>query len=175
MPDVYGDFGLPENLPFDTMLDLLEKYPPAVKQAMILAGDRMPDVTGIMHSNAAQIKDLKRQGQSELENGDAGKRWRTVIDPKNDYTFNTLGLFQAFLAEWEGSFIDLMLFLIANDCVRLDWQLTKTTKMATTMGVDITISGKEVDDSSDAQIGKVRGKAYPTYKPITEEKDGETN
>jgi hypothetical protein len=160
---------------FDALLDTLERYPIAMKNAVAIAGDRLPDVTGIMHSNAAQIRDMKRLAQSELEDGESGKRWAVVIDPKNDYTFNTPALFQAFLSEWEGSFTDLLLHLIASDVVRLEWQLTKTKNMATAMGVDITISGKPVDDTSDAEIGKVKGKGYPSYRPINEEKDGETN
>jgi hypothetical protein len=160
---------------FDQQLDALEGYPKALKAAIAAAGDRLPDVTGIMHSNNAQVRDIKRLAQSELEDGDTGTRWRTVIDPKNDYSFNTPGLFAAFLTKWKDSFTDMLLMLIAEDAIRLQWQLTNTRNLASRMGVELTIvHGTEVSDGDPTRhIGKVPTKAYPKYEPVFEEDDAE--
>jgi len=157
----------------DDALDLLEKYPVAMKMAIRDAGERLPDVIGVMHSNQAQIRDMKRIYASELEDGEAGSRWQVELAPKNDYSYNTQGILAAFLGEWEGTLAELLVFLIHRDVLRPDWQLTKLRNLATEMGVSLTTAGKEIEDGDNkAQIGKIKGKAYPKFLPVTEEEDG---
>ena len=158
----------------DEMLDMLERYPAAVKGTISVAGDRLVDVIGVVHSNQAQIRDQKRLAMSELEPA-VGQRWSMEQGRQAKRTYNTPGILAAILAKWEGDLLSLLLHLQAIDVLRFGWQWSKLDQFAYSLALPLTKAPTEIsDDDPKYLVGEVWGPASPKFEPVMdEEEDGQ--
>ena len=162
-----GDNPPVSDVGIDQMIDALSLYPQAVKLAIVNSEDRLVDVIGQVHSNQAQIRDMKKHAISEIDNGEQGKRWRAEIGGSYKRSYNTQSLL-AKLTDKGGSLASTLAFLMQTGVIKIQWNWTPLNKLIRGNS-DIKIIKREIEDGDpEYDIGEYWDPSNPTYKPVEE-------
>lgn len=158
-----------DNLSLDERLDLLAKYPAAVKAAIIDSEDRLVDVLGTVHSVQAQIQKLKLDASTELDYSDTGRRWQADQDGKNQRTYNT----QSLLAKLSdgGALGTTLRWLMHLGVISIKWNWEPLQKLIRDRD-DINFVKHDIDDGDpEHDIGEWWKYGRHTYTPVEEDTD----
>ena len=152
-------------------ITLLSKYPSAVKELLLDAGDRVPDVLGQVHANQGRIRELKKRFSSELADGEHGDEYRVVIGHSGDRTYNTSSLLRKFMMAFDLSALNTLLRLMKADVVLLSWQWKKLEHFAQVEGISLKVKTKAIITDGDPtfDIGVVWKDSTPTFIGVDQE------
>ncbi len=151
---------------FEEKLDLIEKFPAAVRAAVMAARNPsdMVDVLGTVNSAAGRANEEKRLAASELESGSIGNRWSVEIGRRATRNYNTLALMKDI---YNGGVT--IMDLIELDVVRIQWQWSNLRKLfdqSETMPKLRITQG----DMGDSHVQEDWKDGYPKYTPLTDVK-----
>jgi len=156
----------------DEQLELLAKFPQAVKAAAMDAEDRMVDVLGTVSSVTSSVASWKRGVVAEVVDGEKGRDWVAKAGGSWKRSYNTTGLLTLISGEMDWSLPQTLAFLLNNDIVRLEWRWTPLNKFLRDNNILSLIIKREVEDGDvKFHIGEVWDAGYLSYKPIERDDD----
>jgi len=155
---------------FDEQLDLIAKYPQAVKAATLAAEDRLVDLVGTVSSNQARIREWKKGATAEMSDGEKGRRWFAVQGGSYQRSYNTQSLL-AKLTDEDGTLASTLAYLLQSGVITLKWNWTPLKKLIRER-TNIRIIKKEIDDGDpDWDIGEWWKSGYISFKPVENEEE----
>ena len=153
----------------ETKLDLLDKYPAAVKDAIMEAknDEELIDVLGTTMSVRRRVDVQRRLAQSEVaptaaEHVKAGERHTVEVSRSAKRSFNTPAL-MTLLQDKGMSLLDLL----DHDILRITWRWTDLKNFAERRDIKLTIVDREIPelgDSDGAQVGEYWEDGNPSWK-----------
>ncbi len=151
----------------DEQLELLAKFPQAVKAAAVDAEDRLVDVLGTVSSVQAAIAAWKKGAVSEVSDGEQGRQWTAKEGGSYDRSYNTQGLLSLIGSTMNWTLPETLSYLMQADIIEIKWKWTPLKKFMRTNGVDALIIKKEIEDGDPKwHIGEWWKRGYMSYKPI---------
>ncbi len=152
----------------DEQLELLAKYPAAVKAATIDAEDRLVDVLGTVHSVQSQLAEWKKNTVSEVSDGERGRMWFTKQGGTYQRSYNTSSLLVKLMPEG-GSLAQTLAMLLRLNVISIKWNWMPLKKLIRDRS-DIRIIKKEIEDGDpEWDIGEWWKSGYMSYKPVTKD------
>ena len=156
---------------FDEQLDLIAKYPQAVKAATLAAEDRLVDLVGTVSSNQAAIREWKKGATAEMSDGERGKRWMAVQKGAYQRSYNTDMLLAKLARTDGGTLASTLAFLLQTKVITLKWNWTPLKKLIRER-MDIRIIKKEIEDGDlEWDIGEWWKPGYLSFKPVETEEE----
>ena len=151
-------------------LDLLEKYPAAVKDAIMTAQDEgeLVDVLGTLVGNTRRVNEERRLAQTEVlptaaEGLKVGDRYTVEVKRAAKRTFNTPSIMRI-MQENGVSFLDLL----HAGVFTVSWRWTDLKRYAEMRGIKLIVEAHEVPamgDPDNVQVGEVWGDGNPKWTP----------
>jgi hypothetical protein len=153
----------------ETKLDLLDKYPAAVKAAIMEAKDEseLVDVLGTVMSVRRRVDGQRRLASSEVtptatEHIKAGERHTVEVARSANRSYNTPELMK--LMQDNGLTI---LDLLDIDVLRISWRWTDLKNFVERRGIKLKVVKKEIPelgDSDGAHVGEYWTDGNPSWK-----------
>ena len=108
----------------DEQLELLAKFPQAVKAAALDAEDRLVDVLGTVSGVQSAVASWKRGVVSEVASGEKGRQWVAKQGGAYERSYNTTGILSLIAEHNDWSLAQTLGFLLNNDIIRIEWRWT---------------------------------------------------
>ena len=150
-------------------LELLGKYPAAVKKAIMSAktDEEMVDVLGTVMSNRRRVDTERRLAASEItptaaEHTFAGERHSVSVNRSANRSFSTPALMK--LLQDNGF---TLLDLLESDVLRVSWRWTELKNFAERRDIKLDIVDKEIPELGEADgphVGEYWTDGNPTWK-----------
>jgi len=129
-----------------TKVDMLGKYPAAVKDAIMTAEDEgeLLDVLGTVVANTRRVSEERRLAQTEVlptaaEGHKSGEDWMVEVKRQATRTMNTPALMKT-MQEHGISFLDLM----EANVMSVSWRWTDLKRYADQRGIKLLVEAHEV-------------------------------
>ena len=152
-------------------LDLLEKYPAAVKDAIMTAQDEseLVDVLGTIVANSRRVTEERRMAQAEVlptaaEGLKVGDRHTVEVRRAAKRTYSTPAIMKVMQANGV-SFLDML----HAGVFTLSWRWTDLKRFAEMRGIKLVVEAHEVNamgEPDGEQVGEVWGDGNPAWKPV---------
>ena len=156
----------------DEQLELLAKFPQAVKAAALDAEDRLVDVLGTVSSVSSAVASWKRGAVSEVVDGEKGRDWVAKAGGSYKRSYNTTGLLSLISKEMQWSVAQTLGFMLNENMIEIKWKWTPLNKFLRDNNILALIIKREVEDGDEKfHIGEVWDSGYLSYKPIERDDD----
>ena len=152
-------------------LDLLEKYPAAVKDAIMTAENEteLVDVLGTIVANSRRVTEERRMAQAEVlptaaEGLKVGQRHTVEVRRSAKRTYSTPAIMRL-MQENGVSFLDML----DAGVFTVSWRWTQLKQYAEARGIKLVVEAHEVaamGDPKGEQVGEVWGDGNPAWKPV---------
>ena len=152
-----------------TKVDLLAKYPAAVKEAILTAqsDEELLDVLGTVVANTRMVSEQRRLAQSEVlptahEVTKSGELWSVEVRRAAKRTYNTPAILKT-MQDNGVSFLDLL----SANVMSVGWKWQNLTRYAEQRGIRLTTEGREVPEMGDPEgshIGEIWGDGSPSWR-----------
>ena len=151
-----------------TKVDLLSKYPAAVKDAIMTAesDEELLDVLGTVVANTRRVSEERRLAQAEVlptaaEGTKGGEDWAVEVKRAAKRTMNTPAIMKT-MQDNGISFLDLM----QANVMSVSWRWTDLKRYADQRGIKLIIEAHEVPSMGQpdgSHIGEVWGEGSPKW------------
>lgn len=153
-------------------IGVLKYMPDQVRKAIAAAEDtaELVDVLGTVHSVTAIISGIKRRAASEVESGDAGRRWYLQRGRVAKRTYNDMSLILKFQQAWKHKSATMTIGeLIDEGVLELKWNWTPLDKLISEYEMTLSsVTGRSVTSGDDYDVGIEWGNKSPSYVALDE-------
>jgi hypothetical protein len=154
---------------YEASLRILQAMPREAK-ALLMAADEsnIVDALGEIREVEKGVASERKLGASEVEPGQVGQDWMLKQSKVATRTFNHANIIKKFADARDTSMLAALAYLISNDAVRLNWQISKLKPLIRIDNITIETAQHEITEGDSADIGEVWGLGYPTYERRSE-------
>lgn len=157
------------NTSYDASLRILQGMPREARNLLMAADDsNIVDALAEIREIEKGVASERKLGAAEVEPGQMGKDWSFGQSNVAKRSFNHVTIIRKFAESRDTSMLAALAYLILNDAVRLQWQISKLKPLIRIDNISIETAQHEITEGDSADIGEVWGLGYPTYERRSE-------